>query len=59
MSIVRKTASLGVLDREFRGKEQQEKPRIREFRELWIANLRGLSVLILIPPKDAKRFELA
>ena len=39
-----KFASLGVFDRECRGKEQQEKPRIREFRELWIANLRGLSV---------------
>ena len=39
-----KSASLGVFDREFRGKEQQEKPRVREFRELWIASLRGLSV---------------
>ena len=40
-----KLASLGVSDCEFRGKEQQEKPRVREFRELWITNLRGLSVL--------------
>ena len=39
-----KFASLGVFDREFRGKEQQEKPRVREFRELWIASLRGLIV---------------
>ena len=38
------TASLGVFDREFRGMEQQEKPRVREFREHWIASLRGLSV---------------
>ena len=45
MSIfIRKTANLGVHDREFRGKEQQEKSRVREFRELWIASLRGLSV---------------
>ena len=44
--IIRKIASLGVLDREFRGKEQQEKPRVREFRELWIASLRGLSVFL-------------
>ena len=42
-----KSASLGVFDREFRGKEQQEKPRVREFRELWIASLRGLSVFWL------------
>ena len=39
-----KSASLGVFDREFRGKEQQEKPRVREFRELWITSLRGLGV---------------
>ena len=39
-----KSASLGVFDRKFRGKEQQEKPRVREFRELWIASLRELSV---------------
>ena len=39
-----KFASLGVFDCEFRGMEQQEKPRVREFRELWIASLRGLSV---------------
>lgn len=43
-----KSAGLGVLDREFGGKEQQEKPRVREFRELWIASLRGLSVLMKI-----------
>ena len=43
--LLAKSASLGVFDREFRGKEQQEKPRVREFRELWIASLRGLSVL--------------
>ena len=42
-----KFASLGVFDREFRGKEQQEKPRVREFRELWIASLRGLGVFRL------------
>ena len=41
-----KSASLGVFDREFRGKEQQEKPRVREFRELWIASLRGLNVYL-------------
>ena len=35
-------------DREFGGKEQQEKPRVREFRELWIVNLRGLSVYLKI-----------
>ena len=39
-----KSVSLGVFDCEFRGKEQQEKPRVREFRELWIMSLRGLSV---------------
>ena len=42
-----KSASLGIFDREFRGKEQQEKPRVREFRELWIASLRGLSVVLI------------
>ena len=41
---VAKFANLGVLDREFRGKEQLSKPQILEFRELGIANLRGLSV---------------
>ena len=45
---INKTASLGVLDREFGGKEQLSKPRIWEFREFGIANLRGLSVLIFI-----------
>ena len=49
--VIRKTVSLGVLDREFRGKEQQEKPRVREFRKLWIASLRGLSVPIFISKK--------
>ena len=46
---ISKSASLGVFDREFRGKEQQEKPRVREFRELWIASLRGLRVYLINP----------
>ena len=44
--VAEKSASLGVFDREFRGKEQQEKPRVREFREFGTASLRGLSVLL-------------
>ena len=46
-----KSASLGVFDREFRGKEQQEKPRVREFREFGTASLRGITVLT--PCKNA------
>ena len=37
-------ARLRVLDLEFRGKKLLSKPRIWEFRELWIEILRGLSV---------------
>ena len=43
-----KSVSFGVFDREFRGKEQQEERRVREFRELWIASLRGLSAFLLL-----------
>ena len=39
-----KSASLGVFDHEFRGKEQQEKLRVREFREFGTASLRGITV---------------
>ena len=31
--------------REFGGKEQQEEPRVREFREFGTASLRGITVL--------------
>ena len=40
-----KSGSLGVFDCEFGGKEQQEKPRVREFREFGTASLRGITVV--------------
>ena len=51
---ISKTANLGVLDCEFRGKEQLSEPRIREFREFGTAILRGLSVLRMLNATNAK-----